>query len=173
LVHDKFHVIKYLTDGIDQTRRQEVKKEPLLKKARYAVLKRLDTMTKKQREKFESINAANLVTSKAWKMRENFLELYECKTKEDATAFFDRWYENVIHSNIAPMKKAARTLKNHIEGITNRIGRTISNGKAEQNNNKIARLQRAAYGYRNVDNLRKGILFFNGQLDLHIKISPA
>ena len=172
LVHDKFHVVRYLTDAIDQTRRREARAEPiLLKKARYAVLKRLDKMTEKQREKFDKINDANIRTAKAWRMRENFLELYECNSKEEATAFFNRWYENVVHSNIIHMKKAAKTLKKHLDGITNQIGTQISNARAEQNNNKIARLQRAAYGYRNVQNLRTAILFFNGQLDLHIKFS--
>ena len=171
MVHDKFHVVRYLTDGIDNTRRQEVKTEPLLKKSRYAVLKRLDTMTEKQRAKFDQINAANMQTAKAWKMRENFLELYECKTRQEAMAFFTRWYDNVIHSNIKPMKDAAKTLKNHLDGILNQIGSTISNGKAEQNNNKIARLQRIAYGYRNATNLRTAILFFNGQLNMNIKLT--
>jgi transposase len=170
-VHDKFHVVRYLTDAIDQTRRQEVKTEPILKKSRYTVLKRMDKMTEKQKEKFNKINDANILTAKAWRMRENFLELYDSNTKEEAIAFFNRWYENVIHSNIPPMKKVAKTLKRHIEGITNQIGTQISNARAEQNNNKIARLQRAAYGYRNVQNLRTAILFFNGQLDLHIKLS--
>ena len=165
-------MVRFLTEGIDQTRRREARKEPiLLKRARYVVLKRLDKMTEKQREKFDKINDANITTAKAWRMRENFLELYECKSKEEATAFFNRWYENVIHSNIIHMKKAAKTLKRHLDGIINQIGQQISNAKAEQNNNKIARIQRVAYGYRNVQNLRTAILFFNGQLDLHIKLS--
>jgi len=164
-------VVRYLSDGIDKTRREEVKTAPVLKKSRYAVLKRLDTMTANQRAKFDQINAANLLTAKAWRMRENFLELYECKTKSEAKAFFDRWYENVIHSNIAPMKQAAKTLKNHLEGIINQIGSSLSNARAEQGNNKIARLQRVAYGYRNINNLRTAILFFNGNLDLNIKMT--
>jgi transposase len=164
-------VVRYLTDAIDQTRRAEVKKEPVLKKSRYTVLKRIDTMTATQRAKFDQVNAKNTITSKAWKMRENFLELYECSTKESAHAFFVRWYSSVIHSNCSAMKIAAKTLTDHLEGILNQAGSTISNAKAEQNNNKIGRLQRAAYGYRNINHLRTAILFFNGKLDMNIKIT--
>ena len=135
------------------------------------MLKRLDTMTITQRAKFDQINALNIKTAKAWKMRENFLELYECQTKQEAHAFFLRWYANVIHSNCSAMKIAAKTLMDHLDGITNQAGSTLTNAKAEQNNNKIARLQRAAYGYRNIANLRTAILFFNGNLDLHAKIT--
>ena len=130
------------------------------------MLKRFDTMTEKQRAKFELINQANTLTAKAWKMRENFLELYECKTFEDAKNYFERWYLNVIHSNIAAMKKAAKTLKRYVEGILHQIGNNISNARAEQMNSKIAKLQRVAQGYSNFQNLRAAILFFNGRLDL-------
>lgn len=64
------------------------------------MLKRLDTMTEKQRAKFELINQSNTMTAKAWKMRENFLELYECDTQKEAKSFFERWHLNVIHSNL-------------------------------------------------------------------------
>ena len=38
IVHDKFHVVKKLSEAIDKTRRAEVKIEPLLKKNRFTVL---------------------------------------------------------------------------------------------------------------------------------------
>jgi len=56
LVHDKFHVVKYLTQAIELTRKEEVKEEPLLKNTRFVFLKRLDTMTAKQRLTFELEN---------------------------------------------------------------------------------------------------------------------
>ncbi len=64
------------------------------------------------------------------------------------------------------MKKAARTLKSHLDGIINTVDNRISNGKAEQINAKIQKLQSVAHGYRNFDNFRIAILFFNGQLDM-------
>ena len=130
------------------------------------MLKRLDTMTEKQRAKFDLINQSNTLTAKAWRMRENFLELYQCNTKEDAIVFFERWYLNVVHSNLPAMKKAAKTVKRHLDGIVHQIGNNISNARAEQTNSKIAKLQRMAQGYSNFNNLRAAILFFNGKLDL-------
>ena len=165
-MHDKFHVVKYLTKAINETRKKEVRTEPLLKKSKFIMLKRLDTMTVKQRAKFELINQSNTLTAKAWKMRENFLELYQCTTQEEATAFFERWYLNVVHSNLAAMKKAAKTVKRHLEGVIHQIGNDISNARAEQTNSKIAKLQRMAQGYSNFKNLRTAVLFYNGKLDL-------
>ena len=73
------------------------------------------------------------------------------------------------------MKKAAKTIKEHIDntctvyavrGIITQIGTKISNGRAEQTNSKIAKIQRVAQGFRSFDNLRTAILFFNGSLRL-------
>jgi transposase len=170
-VHDKFHVIKYLTTAIDQTRRQEVKSEELLKKTRYIFLKRLDTMTAKQRQKFETENIRNTKTAEAWTMRENFIALYDCQTQDDARLYFNRWYQSVSHSKNKYMKSAAKTIKSHIDNIITQVGTNISNGRAEQTNSKIAKIQRVAQGFRSYDNLRTAILFFNGSLDLFHTIS--
>jgi len=99
LVHDKFHVVKYLTNAIDLTRREEVKIEPIFKKTRFIFLKRLDTMTDNQRITFELENISNTKTASAWRMRENFIAMYECQTSEQALHYFNAWYKSVIHSS--------------------------------------------------------------------------
>lgn len=166
MVHDKFHVVKYLNKGIDETRKQEVKTEPLLKKAKYIMLKKSAHLTDKQKARFEEINHANLDTAKAWKMRENFMELYQCKTTEEASAYFDRWIQNVLHSNIEPMKKTAKTLRYFKAGIIATVKYQLTNAMAEGFNSKIQKLNTIANGYRNYRNLKAAILFFNGKLDL-------
>jgi len=123
-------------------------------------------MTEKQRIKFETENICNTRTAAAWRMRENFLAVYDCKTQDEAAAYFKAWYKSVIHSNNKFMKDAATTLKRHIDNIITQIGTTISNARAEQTNSKIAKIQRVAQGYHNFDNLRAAILFFNGNLSL-------
>jgi transposase len=123
-------------------------------------------MTEKQREKFETENIKNTRTAAAWRMRENFLALYDCKTQQEAKIYFHRWYKSVIHSKNKYMKEAAETIKSHIDNIITQIGTTISNARAEQTNSKIAKIQRVAQGYRSFDNLRTAILFFNAALEL-------
>jgi len=166
LVHDKFHVVKYLTNAIDLTRREEVKIEPILKKTRFIFLKRLDTMTDKQRLTFELENLSNTKTASAWRVRENFIAMYERQTPEQAMEYFNVWYKSASHSSNKHVKKAAKTIKEHIGNIVSQIGTTISNGRAEQANSKIAKIQRVAQGYHNFNNLRAAILFFNGNLSL-------
>jgi transposase len=147
-------------------RKKEVKEEPLLKGAKYIMLKREENLNDKQRIHFEQIKASNLLTAKAWLMRENFLSIYHCISAEDAESYFERWQKSVIHSNVKPMKQVAKTLMNHKEGIIHSVIDKISNGKAEQHNASIQKLQSVAHGYKNFENLRAAILFFNGHLDI-------
>lgn len=44
-------MVKYLNKGIDDTRKKEVKTEPLLKKAKYVMLKNSEDLTDKERAK--------------------------------------------------------------------------------------------------------------------------
>jgi len=166
IVHDKFHVVRYLNKGIDETRKKEVKTESLLKKARYVMLKNSENLTDKERARFMEINQANLLTARAWKMKENFMELFNKQTIEEASVYFDKWYENVVKSNVEPMKKVAQTLKNFKRGIIAIVQHKITNAQAEQFNGKIQKLNTIAQGYRNFSNLRIAILFYNGQLDM-------
>jgi len=80
-----------------------------------------------------------------------------------------------MHLNIEPMKPlvlGAKTLLNYKEGIIQSVIDKVSNGKAQQHNASIQKLFRGlgvAHGYRNFDNLRAAILFFNGQLNMLAK----
>ena len=116
-------------------------------------------MTDKQRLTFELENISNTKTAFAWRMRENFMAMYECQTSEQALDYFNAWYKSVIHSSNQHIKKAAKTIKEHIGNMISQIGSTISNGRAEQTNSKIAKIQRMAQGYHNFDNLRAQFSF--------------
>lgn len=75
-VHDKFHLVKKLSEAINKTRIQEVKTEPPLKSNKYTVLKNENNRTKKQQGVFELMDQKNLKTSQAWKIRENFKDIF-------------------------------------------------------------------------------------------------
>ncbi len=95
-VHDKFHLVKKLSDAINKTRQQEVKKEPLLKNARFTVLKNEANRTLKQSEQFNTINDANLLTAQAWRVRENFKAIFEQSDYLNLVDMYDNWMDNAL-----------------------------------------------------------------------------
>lgn len=164
--------MKYLNQAIDETRKQEAPDEPLLKKAKYIMLKKAENLTEWQKLRFEMINQANLKTAIAWRMAENFKGLFDLSTTEAAIEYFQQWFMHVMSSEITAMKKVAGMFLNHLDGIINYVTCKITNAKTERFNGKIQELRVIAKGYRKFENFRAAILFFNGNLELfHTKPS--
>ncbi len=166
IVHDKFHLIKYLNEAIDKVRRREVKEEVELKDSRYALLKNEENLTDKQRIKFAAIRAANYEVSRAWEVRENFKEVFKNASLEESESIFWEWSESVKATKIKEVIKVAEMFANHLKGVLNAMTGSLSNAMAERLNGKIQLLKTVARGYRKFDNFRSAILFFYGKLSL-------
>jgi hypothetical protein len=70
------------------------------------------------------------------------------------------------HSNMAPMKKLARSLKERIDNVVTYCTYGITNAVAEGINSKIMSIKRRAGGYHNIENFKTAVLFYCGALDL-------
>ena len=167
IIHDKFHIIAWLNKALDQTRRAEVKTQPVLKKTRYTWLKNTENHTPGQADSFEQISQMNLKTSQAWLIKENFKGVYEQQSPIEGFYYFTRWAEDVSRKAIDACKKVATMFTNHLMGILNYISYPITNARAEQVNSKIQQLKSISKGYRNFDNFRNAILCYVGKLDLY------
>jgi transposase len=75
IVHDKFHIMKYLNEAVDAVRKQEHKifmknKDDCLKGKKYLFLKNRKDFTKKDRSNFRDLNLTQLDVGRAWNRRE-------------------------------------------------------------------------------------------------------
>jgi len=167
IIHDKFHTAKYLNKAVDDVRKQEIKKETVLKNTKYLFLKNQNTWTDEQSFKFSHIDAINLQTAQAWKMKENFKGIYQIGNKYLCLEYFEEWYKNVLSKEIKPMIKVADTLAKHLRGIVNSAIYEVSNSVAESLNSQIQIVKSVARGYANFNGYRNAILFFQGKLNLY------
>jgi len=166
-VHDRFHLIKYLNEAIDNVRKREVKKNEVLKNSRYAILKNTINLTDKQHFKFEEVLRANTQVGYVWGLKESFKSLFGCKDYQEALNRFSDWNSFVMWEAIPELTKVAVMFSNHIKGVCNSLVETISNAMAERLNGKIQIIKTIGRGYRKFQNFRSAILFFNGGLDLN------
>jgi len=167
VVHDRFHLIKYLNDAIDKVRRREVKQHEELKNSRFVLLKNKENWTDKQQIIFEYIQAANYQVSKAWRVRENFKDIFGSSTLNQAITLFIKWGASALNTNIKEIIKVAKMFNNHIKGVCNALTHSFSNAMAERLNGKIQEIKTVAKGYRTFKNFRSAILFFHGGLNLY------
>ena len=168
IVHDKFHLVKYLNDAIDKVRRREVKKNEALKNCRYVLLKNEQNLTEKQQVKYQMIKDSNFEVTKAMNIRENFKSLFDYYHNEaGALEILENWALDSFHKCINEMNKVVATFTRHSSGIVNALISGINNAMAERLNGKIQEVKTVARGYRTFKNFRSAILFFHGGLDLY------
>ena len=92
----------------------------------------------------------NLQTVRADLLREDFQRFWEYRSPAWAGKFLDEWTRRVMRSRREPMKKVARTLRNHQPLILNwfRAKGEVSSGAVEGLNNKVKLVIRKSYGFR-------------------------
>jgi transposase len=155
-VLDRFHVMQRIGKAINDVRAAEVKQlkadgyEPVLKGARWLLLKRPENLTDKQSVKLNELLQYNLKSIRSHLMKEDFQRLWEYHSPYWAGRFLDEWCTRAMRSKIEPMKKVARSLREKRELILNwfRAGGTISAGIVEGFNNKLKLITRKSYGFR-------------------------
>ena len=172
IVHDKFHISKYLSEAVDKVRRQEHKdlmadSDETLKGAKYLFLKRPENLNAKESERFKSLRIDALKVGRAWSIKELFSEFWTYTYKGSAKKFFDQWFWWATHSRLKPMVQVAKILKRHLGNILTYLQHRITNAMTEGFNSKIQSIKANARGYRNFANYRIAILFYCGKLQLH------
>ena len=153
---DRFHIMAQMNKAIDEVRAGEARRlkqdgyEPVLKHSRWCLLKRPENRTEKQTVKLRELLKYNLQSVRAHLQREDFQRFWDYKSPAWAAKFLDEWCQGVMRSKLEPMKKVARTLRNHRELLLNwfEAQGTISSGVVEGLNNKVKLTTRKAYGFR-------------------------
>ena len=156
LILDRFHIVSSLNKAIDKVRAEEHRQmqkdghEPILKNSRWCLLKRKENLTEKQEVKLKDLLKYNLKSVRAYLLKEDFQGFWNYVSPAWAGKFLDRWCTRVMRSKIAPLKKVAKTLRNHRELILNwfKAKKAFSSGVVEGLNNKIKVTMRKSYGFR-------------------------
>ena len=172
IVHDKFHVSKYLGEAVDKVRRQEHKEllaegDETLKGTRQLWLYNPQNFSPEQAEEFSALKDLHLKVARAWAAKELFSKFWEYQEEGWARRFFKDWFGWVSRSRLKPVVEVAQMLKRHLENLLTYLRHHITNAVTEGLNSKIQSLKSAARGFRNFQNYRIRILFFCGKLDLY------
>ena len=172
VVHDKFHVSKYLNEAVDKVRRQEHKEllaqgDETLKGSRQLWLYNPQNHSAEQASEFATLKALNLKVARAWAAKELFTKFWQYQEAGWARRFFRDWFGWISRSRLKPMIAVARMLKRHLENLLTYLKHRITNAVTEGLNSKIQSIKSAARGFRNFKNYRTRILFFCGKLDLY------
>ncbi len=172
IAFDKFHVAGHLGDAVDRVRRAEHRRlaaedDQRLKGSRYRWLTNPENMDEERWEQFAELRSSALQTARAWGYKEHAMTLWEYRTRDGARKAWEAWYRSAIRCRLEPVKKVARMIKRHLEGIVTAVVTKVTNARAESINAGIQKVKYSARGFRNRKRFRNAIYFHLGGLDLY------
>ena len=155
-VLDRFHIVAKMNKALDEVRAEETRRmkregrDPVLKKSRWLLLKRSENLGDEQYFRLRDLLRYNLKTVRSYLLKEAFQQLWDYKSPAWAGNFLDEWCRQTMRSRIEPMKKIARSLRQHRDLILNcfRAQKLISSGVVEGLNKKAKVTMRKSYGFR-------------------------
>jgi hypothetical protein len=111
-----------------------------------------------------------LKTTRAWSIKESLRDLWKCRSRTGVEKHWRWWYGWAIRSRLAPVKKVASMLKDHLPGVLAYFRHRVTNAASEGVNAKNPEDQedkKMAYGFRNRQHFKTAIFFHCGGLDLY------
>lgn len=169
---DRFHIMRKFNEAIDEIRRGEVnqfkasRRENVLERGRWLLLKRPENLSEKQTARLDDLLKLNLASIKGYLLREDFQRFWDYQRSDFAGRFLDNWVTRALQTDLEPMKKVARMLRNHKPLILNwfKAKGQLSCGAVEGLNLKAKLTMRKAYGFKTLKCLEIALYHTLGKL---------
>jgi transposase len=171
IVYDKFHVMQKLNNAVDAVRKHELRKARIEKddelvelincKQRFILFKKKGNLTARQTSYLTQLCELNEPIYKAMLLKESFLTVYSClpgwqtgKDEAEARTVLHNWIQEAASSTMESFIALAHSFTDKMQYILNWFKKKVSSAISEGFNNKIKRLKRMAYGYKDIDYFR-------------------
>jgi transposase len=172
IAFDRFHVARHMVDAVDKVRRREhkeLKAEAInpLTGTRYLWLQNPERMEIERLLQLDALKRSCRKTARAWAIKELARSLWHYRRRRWAREAWLEWYSWAIRSRLEPVRRVARMVKTHLEGIVNAVVLGVTNARSEAVNAKIQWVKYTARGFRNRKRFHAAIYFHLGGLDLY------
>ena len=171
LIFDRFHIVRHLNQALDKVRRQmlddlegEARRD--LKNTKFPLLKRPARRTADDKRLLKEQVQGNLRLYRAMLLKDDFMDLYTYRREGWARRFLDGWLQRAMRSKLEPIKKVARMIRDHYDGVIGWVSWQISNGRLEGMNNKIRLLSHRSFGLHSAQALISLVYLCCGGLQL-------
>jgi transposase len=171
VVFDRFHIVRHFNDAVNKVRRQLVQQldgeaRRDLKHTRFPLLKTPASRTPHDRRILEDQVRANRRLYRALLLKDDFMDLYTYRREGWARRFLDGWLYRALRSKLEPIKKVARMIRSHSDGVLGWVSWPISNGRLEGMNNRIRLLSHRSFGLHSAEALISLVYLCCGGLTL-------
>jgi len=164
IVYDRFHIVQKLNWAVDMVRKEELRKaradennelvELINCRQRFILLKNKNKLTPRQANYLQKLCEINQPIYQAMLLKESFLQIYSYSEIEEVKAYLWDWIKEALSSSLEVFKILAKSFSKKMQYIINWFKKKISSAISEGFNNKIKRLKRMAYGYKDIEYFR-------------------
>lgn len=164
IVYDRFHIVQKLNWAVDMVRKEELRKaradennelvELINCRQRFILLKNKNKLTPRQANYLQKLCEINQPIYQAMLLKESFLQIYSYSEIEEVKAYLRDWIKEALSSSLEVFKILAKSFSEKMQYIINWFKKKISSAISEGFNNKIKRLKRMAYGYKDIEYFR-------------------
>lgn len=136
LVLDRFHVVKLLNAAVDEVRKEEWRllkgdEKKAIKGLRWLLYRHSRSRTKSQTKTLEGLKKSNNKIYRAWVLKDEFEQVWKCRSRKKAADFLEAWITRTLRSRIPSMKTFANTMRKHFEKIVAFSTTKLTNAIAE------------------------------------------
>ncbi len=124
-----------------------------LKNTKFPLLKAKHNRSAKDKRVLREQVRANRRLYRAMLLRDDFMDLYTYKTETWAKKFLRGWLRRAMSSRIEPVKRAAKMIRSHFDGVIAWVTWRLSNGRLVGMNNKIRLLSHRSFGLHSAEAL--------------------
>ena len=154
-VADPFHIVKLMNQKLSALRRSlygqlDALGKKVLKGTRWLLLKNPEHLDegKDELQRLEEALTLNKPLATAYYLKEDLRQIWSYPDRATTRRALNDWIRRARASGIAQLRTMAKTLAESTASILNHCTYEISTGPLETFNNKIQRLQRQVYGFR-------------------------
>jgi transposase len=158
LIFDRFHVQRLAHDALDQVRRQQWRAadaddKEAIKGTRFALQKNPWNLTDVEQGKLTDVQRTNRPLYRAYLLKETLAKILDGAQVNVARDKLHDWIGWAARSRLPPVRRVARTIKKHIEGIVAYVATGLSSARSEGLNGKIRTITRRSFGFHSATSL--------------------
>lgn len=156
IVFDRFHVMRNYSKALSNQRRIEYRKanqagKNLLKGTHYLVLKNASKLNEAQDKKLRKLLEENENMNTLYVLKEQLQALWLSESKETMQQDLEQWCLMAEQTNMLYLKKFAKSLRLHENGICNYAKHKLTSARIEAGNVSIGMIRKRARGIRDTD----------------------
>jgi transposase len=176
LIIDRFHMVKALNEAMDEVRKEEWRKvqevdKNALKGLRWMLFRHSSTRSKEETKTIiDKVRVSNNRIYRAWLLKDEFESFWEYSYVGSAEKFLKRWITRALRSRLEPIRKFAKTLREHKDYILPYIDTGITNAKGEGINRLLQLLKNRSSGFMNLEAYKDMIYLLVGDVDIPARI---